>query len=291
MKKELLFGIALWGVSLVSHGQDTNAYQSFFGQESTVWNGVTESYDTDLENHVLQVAYDTVLDGKEYKKIRYSHNGYQTPRYDFFLREDTTTGRLWCRYADEDEDFIIADMSLSVGDSIYLHNKTLRMPGIHLEIVQRVDTIDSKKIITLNGDGFYRTPIFIEGVGCSNLLDYTRYDFNIGSEIICCHKDDSLVYHNTRYANREEGCVIKHVGIGEIEEDARVSVFPNPCSNWVIVDGGGVESIQIYNLQGCLIKTSTGRQKHIDVSMLPNGAYFLNIITNGSIVYKKIIKQ
>ena len=61
MKKEILFGIALWGMSLVSHGQDTNAYQSFFGQESTEWNGVTEFYDTDLENHVLRVAYDTVL--------------------------------------------------------------------------------------------------------------------------------------------------------------------------------------------------------------------------------------
>lgn len=68
MKKVLLIGIALLGVSLVSHGQDTNAYQSFFGRESTVWNGVTESYDTDLENHVLQVAYDTVLTVKNTKK-------------------------------------------------------------------------------------------------------------------------------------------------------------------------------------------------------------------------------
>ena len=105
--KRLIVLTAALCIAAVCLGQKATGYKSFFGQEYTVWNVATEYYDMSPKNHKLSTPYDTVIGDMAYKKIEYSGLRDVTSR-DFYLREDTATGRLWCRYADEDEDFIIS---------------------------------------------------------------------------------------------------------------------------------------------------------------------------------------
>lgn len=111
--KSLLFAAALCWAAL-SHGQGQSGFQSFFGMESTRWNGVTEItefYDVPLTNYVLRIAGDTVVDGKAFNKIEcfaiylLRDSKGKDSSHDFCLREDASTGKLWCRFLDEDNDF------------------------------------------------------------------------------------------------------------------------------------------------------------------------------------------
>jgi len=196
MKTGTLLFVAAFGLSALCQAQEHHAYKSFFGNEITEWYGQTMDYDWN-ENHMLRTTADTTFDGKTYKKIIFydvsltNGNYYERSnhKYDFYLREDTTTGQLWCRYPDEDEDFLIADMSLSIGDSIMLRNYDNYYDERKYYVIDKA-VIDNRAIVLLY-DSFYisypfvdptfSSVCFIEGVGCSNLISYSRYYRNLFS--------------------------------------------------------------------------------------------------------------
>jgi ligand-binding sensor domain-containing protein len=76
----------------------------------------------------------------------------------------------------------------------------------------------------------------------------------------------------------------------------RINIFPNPANNKLNIDlpdNVSVTSIDILNLQGCLLKiqTSANINSAIDVSHLPNGVYLLRITTEKGVLVKKLLKQ
>ena len=287
-----------------AHAQDTinptTGFQSFFGRESTEWNGVTGYYDVPLENHLLRVAADTIINDVVYKKVDYNrvywYYGYEELRdstFDFYLREDTATGKLWCRYPDENEDFLIVDMSLSIGDTIVLRcyacnaGDSFRKEGY---VVLDTTTTEGFRTIVLK-NVFNDRITFIEGVGCSNLFDYIRYYLNIGSDIICCRKDGQLVYHNNLYSYMEEDCVIHGVGIDDNEENAWVTISPNPCIDWVRIEGEQIQALFLYDAKGICVKSQHGENNQLTMFDLPSGYYILQILSNNQISYRTIIKN
>lgn len=245
-------------------------YESYFGTETTVWNAVGTYYDCPWENYMFRIAGDTVVGQLHYKKAEYSRiywsGGYdeaRRPEYDFLLREDRTTGRLWGRYLDEDEDFLIVDMSLSIGDTFYMRD-TYGF-GVITCIVQDTITVDSRRtIVFMNNDLYYgETLRFVEGIGCSD-MGYLRTGFGLSGPLVCCHKDGELVYHQPVQGFPEDDCIIRAVGIEDVESD-NIKVYS--LDGRIVVEGANGETVQVFDM--------TGRE--MINTQLPTGLYLVRI--------------
>lgn len=88
------------------------------------------------------------------------------------------------------------------------------------------------------------------------------------------------------------------VGVDEIiDPSAAYTVFPNPATDKITLQcptDKKMDKIELMDIQGKLIKAqSSGNatEKRIDISMLPNGIYFIKITSGKDVVYKKIVKD
>ena len=253
-------------------------FQSYFAQEITVWNAVGTYYDCPWENYLIRIAGDTVVDQQNYRKAEYSHvywrGGYDENRvseYDLLLREDRSTGRLWGRYLDEEEDFLIADMSLSIGDTFYMRYTFAYGDSYDITtcIVQDILTVDSRRTIILNDNGYYpqlyygETLKFVEGIGCSD-MSYLRTGFALSGPLVCCHKDGELVYHQPVQGFSEEDCIIRAVGIDNVDAD-NIKVYSR--DGRIVVEGADGETVHIFDMMGRTIHNEA----------LPTGIYLVRV--------------
>ena len=85
----------------------------------------------------------------------------------------------------------------------------------------------------------------------------------------------------------------------QIKNDSDISskhfeVFPNPNNGNFSINTTGIKSsiIQIFNGLGNMIynHVSQNQNLNIDISNVPNGIYFVKLISGNSIFYNKIIK-
>jgi len=69
-----------------------------------------------------------------------------------------------------------------------------------------------------------------------------------------------------------------------------VNLYPNPVSNILNIECNiEVKTTNLFDLNG--INLLRGKTTKMDVSLLPNGIYFLEILTkNDEVIKKKIIK-
>ncbi len=85
------------------------------------------------------------------------------------------------------------------------------------------------------------------------------------------------------------------VGIEKTAITKAINIFPNPAQNSMEVSGSGVQSVDVYNLQGQIVLREVNQQSasslKLNVAQLPDGIYFAYIRTgNGySILTEKII--
>lgn len=287
MKKTLLT-IALLMLVVSVHGQDTTAaqgFKSFFGQESTEWYGWIEVYDWG-STEVMSCNHDTLIDDVSYKVINFIGNS----PFDFLLREDTVTGKLWCRYIDEDEDHLIVDLSLAIGDTLKIKNLLHTSWGDStLYVVADTTYTDLGLEISLRDIRTGFNTRFIEGVGCSNLFEYSRYNFysTVGSDLLCCFHDGAQIYHE----GYQDSCYKEWVGLDETDPNHTVEVYPNPCQDWITIGGDDIKAVSIMDMTGIVLYSGICSHDCISVSFLPSGIYLLRIDANDSSQYMKLIKR
>lgn len=303
MKTLFLFFLATFCATSSIHCQDSFGFESFFGRESTVWNGMY-CWHEHCDGEMLSLTQDTIINGIQYKKIEayFSHwdNGeyfeFRDEERDFFLREDSVTGKLWCRYpytflAENPEwikeESLIVDMRLSIGDTFEVSCIT---DPCRTDIYIAVDTatIDRRHIIKLRNE--HDEIVFIEGVGCTNLFDYCMHNGVTGTSMRCCHKDGELVYHNSNLGGGEK-CAVSVAGIGNPEKRQQISVYPNPCTDKVWISGEDIVSVTLLDVRGNVLKKNTIYQQSFDVSFLPKGIYILCLIANNIVSNKYIVKN
>ena len=286
--------------AITLHAQEDRPYQSFFGKEYTQWNGFTGDMDRPLVlNHKLQSAHDTVIDGKTYKKFEhfraYTLYMERSSENDLLLREDTLTGKLWCRYLDEDDEFLIADMAIKPGDTIYLRDygscyyhggRDYYFTTIYT--AQDTMTRDGRRVIRLSDYG-YQPLYFIEGIGCTNLFGYMRCE-GTHSILVCYQKDDELIRLREDWEPNED-CIVEYVGIDGVDDDIKIAVSPNPCSDWLMVEGEGIASASVYDMSGRVVLANIDLNKRVDTKALPSGVYLLRVVHNDTVATKTIIKQ
>lgn len=315
MKKIIILSVLIaLSATVTAHAQtDTvTGYKSIFGHESTVWNGVSSDIDGNYNNYVLETICDTIIDEKNYKKLKFYHVGrnYSTNERkglvgNIFLREDTSTGEAWCRYPEEylDRELIgtieipIMNLNLNVGDSTYVGFFSSYWLRRKMYYVNSVVYIDSLKHIFLVDDpednvgNDNNTIQFIEGVGCSNLFGLIPVgDF---SELLCCHKDGELVYHSNWDSAHVEGCLYRAPwdNIVNRENIKAVTVSPNPCSDRVTITGDNIKSASLWDIKGNRIMADVVANNLVDLSSLPGGVYFLRVVNDNNPSCKIIIKQ
>ena len=292
--KNLLFAAVLFLATTVQAQEPRSSFKSFFGQESTEWYGIAGYYHW-LQNYRLQCVEDTVVNDTIYKIVRTividtfdSPSVYEEsriPELDFMLREDTTKGQLWCRYKDINEEFLIADMTLSIGDTFIHIPIDYYHPLTHgwLYTVREVIETDTGRIIFLYSTAEMRTISFVEGVGSSIILEYVDPG-DIGGYLTCCYHDGLQIYGD--YGQ----CIFTYEGI-ENTETSTLAAYPNPCTDWITLDGDGIENVIIYNTDGKAIAQFTNRPRKIDTSHLVKGVYIMKIQSCQATSFIKIIKQ
>lgn len=80
-----------------------------------------------------------------------------------------------------------------------------------------------------------------------------------------------------------------------ITNPTRIKIYPNPTSEFILIEGEGVDHIQstqIFDLTGKLINSpKSERQTKIDISHLPKGIYKLRVLSNESSIIHPFVKD
>ncbi len=98
--------------------------------------------------------------------------------------------------------------------------------------------------------------------------------------------DDTLSYQDSCYA----ACA-NPIGINELQQPT-LSIYPNPTSSELTIETEeSITKIEIIDITGKTIKTITPSLNRINVTELPEGVYFIRIISEENIITHKFIKQ
>jgi Leucine-rich repeat (LRR) protein len=82
------------------------------------------------------------------------------------------------------------------------------------------------------------------------------------------------------------------LSVEEIEDINTFSIYPNPSKNqFQIETNQTIDKVNIYNIQGKLVKTYNSDQSNYNISSLDSGLYILNVVSNGKIQTHKLIKN
>jgi len=84
----------------------------------------------------------------------------------------------------------------------------------------------------------------------------------------------------------------KDNSVSTVEEDLRLSIYPNPSSSKLYVDTKlSFKNIEVYSILGQQVLALQGGAREVDISTLPNGLYIIKLNTEGDkIIEKSFVK-
>ncbi len=137
----------------------------------------------------------------------------------------------------------------------------------------------------------------LSNVGCHTLNVYDSYGdgfnsgFGVGSYSVK-NSEGSEVYNSDAIFGSDQltpfNLISMWVGLEE-EAANSFALYPNPSNGFIFIDNQELAgtSVQIVNTLGQVVKTDLiANDLKMDVSELPNGAYFLNITTDNGVITK-----
>ena len=254
MKAKILY--FLLALLLMAGGVTMQAqeYESYFGTDSTRLNVLQYCIDWVSTGHMEINTADTVhVNGHDY--LHATPRGFFFENAELYFREETSTGRLY-RYFPmiDEEEVLLCDMSLTVGDTFY-HIDSWGMA--HPSVVESVSFENGKKVIC------FALPY----LPWHDALDY----FDCENNLLCEYKDGEQVFENPEYNT----CYIDETSVQE-QGQQQVSLCPNPAKGKVIIEGIQPAEVQVYNALGQLVKTVRGMNE-IDIEGFAEGVYLLRI--------------
>jgi hypothetical protein len=253
----------------------TNAqdYESIFGDQSTQWN-ITLGNLWGMSTAEHMIIGDTTIDNLNYKIV----GGYDGLSATFgFLRQDSTHAKAWYRNTLSDREYLVLDLNMNVGDSMYIGGNWTSEPGYHF--VDSVYIENGRKHIRFDLEiGWLNNEKFTMIEGITSNLGYRHQNddyVNVFPMILlCAFKDDVQVYGIG-------DCVISSVS--EQSPSAEIEVYPNPFKKEITIDyegSHGVLFVTIYDLSGRKLlsaKTNGPESNTIDLRHLNAGLYIVNV--------------
>lgn len=98
---------------------------------------------------------------------------------------------------------------------------------------------------------------------------------------------DELKIYNTALSAEEisamngtYGCPTTATGVNDILKPSELTVYPNPASDELYLEGCDAKMVEIYNIDGSKEMTVSSFSNQIDVSALNSGIYILRVINN-----------
>lgn len=197
---------------------------------------------------------------------------------DFFVRENVEERKVYFKLDQDEEEFVLYDFSLEVGDSIstpfnindeYYH-------VLEINDVNLVDGTVVQEYVFSGGTGSFDGNFkYIESVG-SELSTFGDFGMGIGfhSELLCAEINDNLIY---------DGNCSGYVLETEEENQNKFRVYPNPTANFINIEFENYldSKAQIVDATGRLVQSIqlNASPQRINLEDLDPGIYFL-VITN-----------
>ena len=275
-----LFAVLLMAGGVTMQAQE---YESYFGTDSTRLNVLQYCIDWVTTGYMEINTADTVhVNGHDYLHV--TPRGIFFENAELYFREETATGRLY-RYFPmiDEEEVLLCDMSLTVGDTFY---QISNWGMAHPSVVESVSFENGRKVIrfALPVYPWHDALTFREGIFPNNFpigyLDY--YDFE--NNLLCEYKDGEQVFENPEYNT----CYIDETSVQE-QDLQHVSLYPNPAKETVLIEGAKVAEVQVYNALGQLVKT-VRNSNEVSLEGLVQGAYLVRISDKeGRIFMEKVM--
>lgn len=274
-------------ITLVFGNLQAQTYENVLKADSTSW----ISWHRELEYTMKDLAYVKNIYGINYLYFTFAFD-YPGLSYPFLvgtLRE--TDGQLWITYADDpNNEYLIMDMNLEVGDEFVFN------PYNYTGTVVETRYENGRKIIVFDRPSYnwYQEPImFIEGIGC-NIMSWEQnggWDYSYQS---CKFDGQELAYStpNTHFRDCE---IITDDTEDNMVDNQEVEVYPNPAQNTVNITFSysiGCQSVEIYAIDGRLVKQHGFNPGTIDVSGLNSGVYVMKVRSgDGQEFYTRVRKE
>jgi len=286
-------------------------YQSIFGDSTQFsvfvpflyWKAqMNNDYDPELvegytEHFFFKRGNDTIFNGKTYQTGNSdgNNNGICDEDNRFvYVREDTVNGKIYSYFPRCNEEYLVCDLSLHIGDTFYLYK--CGWDGTEYDrymVADSVTYLEGKKVIYFRDiyAGYQENikVFFMEGIGTIFGPSSHRCAYHgFMKVLLCVHKNDNLVY--IRNPESAYGCDYNY-SIGGVKEypNNKLHIYPNPVHfSFQIkeIDNFQNQTVSIYNIYGQLVKREQILNKdHIfHIGNLCKGVYMVNISENNRIV-------
>ncbi|MFZ4399238.1 MAG: T9SS type A sorting domain-containing protein [Bacteroidales bacterium] len=303
MKKIIFIIIVICSLTKVN----AQPYQSIFSKHTSFNVLITlNGGDAPIYTDSIFVYGDTIINSLIYQK--FTNWGLETPFHPywetetFYIREDTTNGKVYGIDINLNKEILLMDMSLSVGNT-FVFQKLNDVTGDSLAlVVDSVVYVNGKKNIIFKGNqsmGILLSILkmkFIEGVGPTNsLFAFQRskvYGIWMGqycAGLLCHHDDNGMV----QYAQPYYDCSFYGGGgVNELDADIKfkISISPNPANSSISVSFPVINEsmqLQFYNILGEIVLDRTLNknisQAIIETNNLKNGFYKVILKVKGEI--------
>jgi hypothetical protein len=305
IKKEalLLLLLMLAGMAEAQHSVTREDDRDDLAMENRAWVHMYRSDYDDTTYYQLGIKGDTVVNGLVYKKlIECSHLGFPIEgqcvggirtdgngKYYFVSLPPLlpAIGQMYiCMY--QEQEVMLYDFSLSEWD--YWYDPC---PDAGHDIVLKVDEEEYNGVMrkVLWFDQHYQ---WIEGIGSNKGLM-----FPINDEVLLCG-----VSHRTVEVFQDGECIYKNpefegVDYTGVEEECHIErrffIFPNPVKDELSLhypSGIKPKHIELYDLQGRLVRTQRSNFESVDMSQLPAGTYTLRVtLEDGTVFSDKVVRE
>jgi hypothetical protein len=269
-------------------------YQSYFGADSTRLNVYELCIDFDPTIYLTIYSADTVnINGQDYLQgiPQGEYAGFFHDEEEFYFREDTILGRLY-RYVPElDEELVLSDMSLLVGDTITFSDEH----GDHYAVVESVSFENGRKVIKFTASYYYGITYY-EGVfppffPIGYIKDYYYYS-SCDNYLLCEYKDGEQIFDNHSFGT----CYIGNdMSVREIPQ-RQVLVYPTkarPIETIRIETSESIQEVALCDFLGRKIPTvndfESSRCWNMTILSHVSGVYIVRITTRKGIYYEKIL--
>ena len=301
--RKLATMFSLWlGVLSCMYAQS----ESVFPQQDVIWEESTFTIAGSFVRYRL-LCGDTTINAKNYAKISdmlYPFDGEgivadSTPPSIYAGALRVEEAQVYFVSPGETEELLLYDFSLEVETSIELPNTTLGNAGTYN--VTNVDTVMvngvPKRRLFLENVFGGTNDVWIEGLGSViyGLLDRgLGLVFDYGSTLNCVQLSaEDFIFRpdvNGPCWMAVTECEILSPTIDREAYSGSINIFPNPSRGKVNVqlpDDGAKWQLELWSLEGRLLRAIPAPQRTYDWSALPRGIYFLKVARNAQYVYSE----
>lgn len=285
MKKLTLLIFAVFIIQFLS-AQQYEPIISF--DDTTAFSLVHEVWDAAV-TETASIDGESEIDGKIYNNVNFYG---QFPSLIGYIRQDSTNSKAWYRSIEEDNEYLIMDLNLNVGDTFDVNYIAY---GSEEAIVTRVDTFQNRKRVTLNyryGGGFIYDHIsFIEGVGPNAFFLYqVENNFSPVDQLfgfLTCKKYRNGVLEFD-YDPSDDDCILFTSTKSEIKQ-SNISIYPNPTDESITIKisqelNSNKLTYKLFDQFGRIIKSSVLIDTNTIISISQKGMIYLSIIDDQKVI-------